>query len=124
MLRISDDWNNAYPDARVGVLVMENVSNPDHSPELENEKQELEADLRALFKEPSELKTLEPIKSYQQFFKRFKKTYHVLQQVQSVAFKGKSIPTVAPLVEAMFMAELRNMILTAGHDLVHMQHGG
>jgi DNA/RNA-binding domain of Phe-tRNA-synthetase-like protein len=30
---------------------------------------------------------------------------------------GKSIPSQAALVEAMFMAELENLILTAGHDL-------
>jgi len=31
--------------------------------------------------------------------------------------KGKSIPSVASLVECMFMAEVKNMLLTAGHDL-------
>jgi hypothetical protein len=35
-----------------------------------------------------------------------------------VALKGKAIPRQAALVEAMFMAELENLILTAGHDLV------
>ena len=30
--------------------------------------------------------------------------------------KGKSLPNVAALVEAMFVAELKNMLLTAGHD--------
>jgi DNA/RNA-binding domain of Phe-tRNA-synthetase-like protein len=34
-----------------------------------------------------------------------------------VVLKGKSIPSVAALVEAMFMAELKNLLLTAGHDL-------
>jgi DNA/RNA-binding domain of Phe-tRNA-synthetase-like protein len=38
-----------------------------------------------------------------------------------VVFKGKSIPRVAGLVEAMFMAELRNMLLTAGHDMAYVQ---
>ena len=36
-------------------------------------------------------------------------------------FKGKSIPSVAALVEAMFMAEIKNMLLTAGHDLDSLQ---
>ena len=31
--------------------------------------------------------------------------------------KGKSIPSVAALVEAMFMAEMQDLLLTAGHDL-------
>jgi DNA/RNA-binding domain of Phe-tRNA-synthetase-like protein len=38
-------------------------------------------------------------------------------QLESVAQKGKVLPRVAALVEAMFIAELRNLLLTAGHDL-------
>jgi DNA/RNA-binding domain of Phe-tRNA-synthetase-like protein len=38
-------------------------------------------------------------------------------QHDSVALKGKPIPSRAALVEAMFMAELKNLVLTAGHDL-------
>jgi DNA/RNA-binding domain of Phe-tRNA-synthetase-like protein len=38
-------------------------------------------------------------------------------QLESVALKGKPIPRVAALVEAMFVAELKNLLLTAGHDL-------
>ncbi|GAI35107.1 unnamed protein product, partial [marine sediment metagenome] len=42
---------------------------------------------------------------------------HVLLQLESIVFKNKSIPKVASLVEAMFMAEIKNLLLTAGHDL-------
>jgi hypothetical protein len=38
-------------------------------------------------------------------------------ELESVARKGKSIPSRAALVEAMFIAELENLILTAGNDL-------
>ncbi len=38
-------------------------------------------------------------------------------QLESIAWRGKSIPNVSTLVEAMFMAEMKNMLLTAGHDL-------
>jgi DNA/RNA-binding domain of Phe-tRNA-synthetase-like protein len=34
-----------------------------------------------------------------------------------VALEGKPLPSVAALVETMFMAELTNGLLTAGHDL-------
>jgi DNA/RNA-binding domain of Phe-tRNA-synthetase-like protein len=117
MFRVSDDWKRAYPGAHAGILAMRNVINPSRHPELDRQKEELETDLRTLFKEPDSLKSLGPIKAYQAYFKRFKKTYHVFQQLDSVIFKGKSIPQVAALVEAMFMEELRNMLLTAGHDL-------
>jgi DNA/RNA-binding domain of Phe-tRNA-synthetase-like protein len=84
---------------------------------LDAKKNELENDLRTLFSNKNDLRTMPPIVAYKDYYKRFKKSYHVLQQVESVIFKGKSIPKVAALVEAMFMAELRNMLLTAGHDL-------
>ena len=117
MLTISDEWRQTYPDARVGILAMSNVSNPASHPLLDKEKDDLETDLRTLFKDPAELKSMEPNKAYQAYYKRFKKTYHVQHQLESVVFKGKSIPKVAALVEAMFMEELRNSLLTAGHDL-------
>ena len=47
-----------------------------------------------------------PIPAYNACYKGFKKTYHVQLQLESVALKGRSIPRVAALMEAMFMAEL------------------
>lgn len=117
MLTISEKWMHAYPDSHVGILAMEGAENSDRHPGLDRQKAELEADLRALFKDPSALKDLPTIRAYRNYYKRFKKSYHVLQQLESVVFKGKSIPAVSTLVEAMFMEELRNMLLTAGHDL-------
>lgn len=123
MLTVSEDWSKAHPEAHVGILAMSGVSNPVNHPALNEEIRALEADLRALFKNPEELKTLQPIRAYQAYYKRFKKSYHVLAQLESVVFKGKEIPKVAALVEAMFMEELRNMLLTAGHDLDLIQQG-
>jgi DNA/RNA-binding domain of Phe-tRNA-synthetase-like protein len=41
----------------------------------------------------------------------------VKAQRESIVLKGRPIPRRAALVEAMFMAELANLVLTAGHDL-------
>lgn len=123
MLEISDTWRAAYPDAAVGILVMQEVRNPDHHEALNQRKAELEQELRSRFAgadRPS-LKALPTAEAYSNYYKRFKKTYHVLLQLESVALKGKSIPRVATLVEAMFMAELKNQLLTAGHDLASVQ---
>ena len=117
MLTIRDTWTQSYPGARFGVLVMKGVGNPPHHPGLDKIKAELESDLRTLFKDRGELKTLEPIKAYQQYYKRFDKTYHVLQQLESVIFKKKPIASVSALVDCMFIEEIRNSLLTAGHDL-------
>jgi len=67
--------------------------------------------------EPAGLRAVEPFAAYAAFYKGFGKTYHVEQQVVSVALKGKRFPGRAALVEAMFMAELEDGLLTAGHDL-------
>ena len=67
--------------------------------------------------ERQELRALPPLPSYAAYYKRWGQRYHVGMQFESVAQKGKPLPRVAALVEAMFIAELRNRLLTAGHDL-------
>ena len=57
------------------------------------------------------------LQAYNNYYRQFKKSYHVQLQLESIVWKGKSIPSVSALVEAMFMAEMKNMLLTAGHDL-------
>ena len=58
-----------------------------------------------------------PYPAYAAYYKRWGQRYHVAMQLESVAQKGKALPRVDALVEAMFIAELRNLLLTAGHDL-------
>jgi DNA/RNA-binding domain of Phe-tRNA-synthetase-like protein len=112
-------WRAAYPGAHAGVLAMRGAANPAQHAELQARKARLEERLRqrhagqdraALAQHPSLL-------AYAAYYKRFKKTYHVQQQIESVALKGRPLPNVAALVEAMFMAELEHLLLTAGHDL-------
>lgn len=55
--------------------------------------------------------------AYEQYYKRFNKTYHVQLQVESIVLKGKSLPNVSPLVDANFVAEVETLVLTAGHDV-------
>ena len=102
---------------------MRHVSNPGSHPALDAQKAELEARLRDRFSGCSraDLKELEPIKAYNAYLKPFKKTYPIQLQLESVVFKGKSIPHVAALVEVMFMAELEDLLLTAGHDMDVLQ---
>jgi len=123
MITISQNWRDSYPGASVGVLVIHDVLNPASHHSLDIRKAELEAQLRDRFAgcTRSDLKALEPIKAYDAYLKPFKKTYHVQLQLESIIFKGKSIPQVAALVEVMFMAELQDLLLTAGHDLDAIQ---
>jgi DNA/RNA-binding domain of Phe-tRNA-synthetase-like protein len=123
MITISQNWREAYPGASVGILVMHHVSNPASHPPLDARKAELETRLRDRFGAGSsaDLKELEPIKAYNAYLKPFKKTYPIQLQLESVVFKGKSLPQVAALVEVMFMAELEDLLLTAGHDMDALQ---
>jgi len=119
LLIISNKIKKVYPKALLGILTMKNICNPDQNEELDQCKLKLENNLREKFAKLSrtDLKNMEPLKTYQNYYKKFKKTYHVLFQLESIVIKNKSIPRVASLVEAMFMAELKNLLLTAGHDL-------
>jgi len=120
---VSEAWKTAYPGAAAGILVMRNVVNPEHHVALDERKDELENLLRSRFSgyDRAALKALPPIQAYNAYLKRYKKTYHVQFQLESVVLKGKGIPRVSALVEAMFMAELKNLLLTAGHDLEAIQ---
>ena len=123
MFTVSERWKATYPGAAAGVLAMRDVANPRHHAALDRRKEELENQLRSRFTgyDRAALKALPTLQAYNAYYKRFKKTYHVLLQLESVVFKGKSLPRAAALVEAMFMAELKNLLLTAGHDLNAVQ---
>ncbi len=119
MFQVSDDWKQAYPNAHAGVLVMRGAANPSHHAVLEHRKGALEEELRRRYAGQDRAALLrDPVlQAYDAYYKRFKKTYHIQLQLESILFKGKSIPSVAALVECMFMAEMDGLLLTAGHDL-------
>ena len=121
MLVVTENWRRQYAGASMGLLVVENAQCSGFAEALEKQRRQLEDDLRTFFGSKAELDSSEVLAAYSQYYKQFKKTYHVRQQLESVVFKGKSIPSVTPLVEAMFMAELKNGLLTAGHDLGQVQ---
>jgi DNA/RNA-binding domain of Phe-tRNA-synthetase-like protein len=112
-------WRAAHPGARAGVLVMRGAANPAEHAGLQARKARLEAALRERHagQDRAALAQHPTLQAYAAYYKRFKKTYHVGLQLESVVLKGKSLPNVAALVEAMFMAELEDLLLTAGHDL-------
>jgi DNA/RNA-binding domain of Phe-tRNA-synthetase-like protein len=119
VLVAADAWKSTFPGAVVGALVMIGVRNPERSAALETHKRQLEEGLRArgarlgrdgVDSDPA-------LRAYVDYYRAHGKTYHLKAQWESIAVKGRSIPSRAALVEAMFMAELKNLILTAGHDL-------
>ena len=118
-LQVTPGWSAAHMGATVGILALDGVANPTSHPEINRFASELEADLRSRFAglDRESLRAIAPLPAYAAYFRRFGQRYHVGLQLESVLFKGKNLPRVAALVEAMFIAELGNLILTAGHDL-------
>ena len=118
MVEASESWRSQYPGAVIGVLVMRGADNPSTHAGLEKLREKVELDLRGRYfaggKEA--LKTDPVMAAYESYYKRFRKTYHVVLQLESVVWKAKRIPSISALVQAMFMAELKNGLLTAGHD--------
>lgn len=123
MIIISPTWQSTYPGAALGILAMGDVANPTLHPQLDQARLALEDQLRTRYTglDRAAIETSPEMQAYRAYYKGFKKTYHVLLQLESIAFKAKSIPNVAALVEAMFMAELNHQLLTAGHDLDRIQ---
>jgi DNA/RNA-binding domain of Phe-tRNA-synthetase-like protein len=117
MFVVSERWGNTYPDAMVGMLVARGAVNVVEHPELERRKRMLEGALTARFADTDDIKAALAIQAYVSYYKRYEKTYHLVQQLKTLVVKQRPLPTVSGLVDVMFMAEMKNLLLTAGHDL-------
>lgn len=118
-VRIADAWRTAYPEASIGILVLDGVENPPEDAALAERVRQVEADLRDRWtgKTRADLNIVPELEAYRRYYRRFDKTYHVQLQFESVVLKGRPLRSNGSLVLAMFAAELRNRLLTAGHDL-------
>ena len=54
---------------------------------------------------------------YYRFFKKFKKTYPVMLQFESVVFKDRPFPDFNPISEIAFLFELTTFVLSGAHDI-------
>lgn len=114
---VTDGWKAIHQGAVMGLMAMEGLMNPRLCPDLESAKKDLLSELRQRLDGKKDIRAWPVIEAYTTYYKRFKKTYHLRLQLESVIVKGKPLPRVAALVEAVFMAELKNGLLTAIHDL-------
>jgi DNA/RNA-binding domain of Phe-tRNA-synthetase-like protein len=125
MLAISNtlEWGTTYPDACLGLLELSDVRNDLPAPQLDVLKRDIVTRLRARYASftRKDFLALPVMAAYEQYYKRFQKTYHVLLQLESIVLKGKDLPSVSPLVDANFAAEVETLVLTAGHDADKLQ---
>lgn len=119
MIQISESWFESHPGAALGILALNNVIPAAETDRLEQKKSLLENQLRARFQDQNRasIRSLPEMEAYTKYYRRFKKTYHILLQLESITQKNKPIPRGPVLVQVMFMAEMESFLLTAGHDL-------
>src|SRR5215210_6517614 len=119
LLDVDPRWREVHPGASVGLIAVRGVTNPASNDRLNELASALEIDVRSRLgsADRDAIRAIPPLPAYAAYYKRWGQRYHVAMQLESVAQKGKALPRVAALVEAMFIAELRNLLLTAGHDL-------
>ena len=119
----TDEWRNAHPGATVGLLELSGVETAASLAGLEQRKRETEAHLRERYQgfTRQDFLALPVMAAYERYYKRFHKTYHVLLQLESIVLKGKDLPSVFPLVDANFTAEVETLVLTAGHDVAQLR---
>jgi DNA/RNA-binding domain of Phe-tRNA-synthetase-like protein len=119
ILEVDPNWCEAHPGASVGLIAMRGVANPASNESLNDLASVLKCELRSRLEtaDRETIRAIPPLPAYAAYYKRWGQRYHVAMQLESVAQKGKALPRVAALIEAMFIAELRNLLLTAGHDL-------
>ncbi|WP_313185517.1 hypothetical protein [Lacrimispora sp.] len=123
MIKISPSVKSTFPEAKFGMMIVKGLCSPMERAVMDNiiatEIEQMKLNNSGY--ERGSAVTKEPLCHYAAYYKRYNKTYHVLGQLESVLLKGKSIPPVGVPVEAMFSAEVKNLLLTAGHDLESME---
>lgn len=112
-------WHAAHAGSIAAVIAFDGVAGAAETDAFAAAKRDLAATLRTRWagKTRADLKADPVLAAYDRYAKRFGQTYHVQMQTESVALKGKPIPSRSPLVEVLFMAELATGVLAAGHDL-------
>ena len=117
-IEVTDQWRKAFPGAQIGILLMGNVDNTNRPSPLDDLKKNLVSSLRSRYEGHSRADLLEMavLRTYRSYYGNFGNTYHVQLQLESILHKEKSLPSVSPLVDAVFAAEMETLLLTAGHD--------
>jgi DNA/RNA-binding domain of Phe-tRNA-synthetase-like protein len=113
MISLSPELKVIYPKAMFGSLIARDVPNRRGHELLEERKRDLESRIRESY---ADVDDDGMIQSYRPYYRRWGKTYPIEFQIKTIK-GGGNLPQVSVLVDSMFMAEVKNRILTSGHDL-------
>ena len=122
MITLTERFRAIYPSADFGALVVKNFKPAADNGFADLLSSELQK-IRSRFPDyvRAEYVQHEPLCHYVNYFKKFKKTYFVLQQIESIAVKGQDFPDTFPAVQVLYLSELKNALLIAVYDLDSMQ---
>ena len=109
----TESLKEIYPDSIFGNLIIRDVPNRKRNEFLEERKRTLEREIKEKY---AEVDKDVIIHYYNTYFKLWKKSYPIEYQIKTVKSGGR-FPQVSVIVDCMFIAELKNRILTSGHDL-------
>ena len=118
MLHLNNEVRETYPTTAFGVMIIRGVKLLDPTAAFLQTKQDIQSAIRNRFSgmDKKQMRSFPPFSHYHRYYKKFKKTYHVLHQCESIAAGSRSLPNGMPLIQAMFMMEIKNQLLTAGYD--------
>jgi DNA/RNA-binding domain of Phe-tRNA-synthetase-like protein len=118
LLIATDRWRHDHAGSRAAGVAYRGVVAAAQSDGLAAMKRDLEASLRDRWGTATKQELLaDPVlAAYQAYDQRFGQNYHVAMQIRSIAQHGKAIPDRNPLIEAMFMTELKTGVLAAAQD--------
>ena len=112
-VNLTDKLKTRYPQATFGSLIIKEIPNSKKNDTLEEPKRSLEQKIR---EGQIDIDKDDIIKNYNSYFGKWKKTYPLKFQLETIK-QGGRFPQASLLVDSMFLAELKNRILTSGHDL-------
>jgi len=110
-IELEPELKTKYPEAVFASMIVMNVPNCKKNEVLEERKRKAEMELKRMDVERDSV-----LQSYNAYFNKWGKTYPIEFQINTIRRGGK-LPQVSVLVDSMFVAELKNGILTSGHDL-------
>lgn len=116
-INLTQALKEKFPNSMFGSLVIRDIPNRKGHETLEQHKRELESKIR---ENNIETDKDEMINYYDTYFKMWNKTYPIEYQINTIRSGGK-FPKVSVLVDCMFLAEIKDRILTSGHDLDEIQ---
>lgn len=120
MLTIDDRVRELYPGAKMGILAVKDASCSSFITEEDVAEFLQYLSRKYAHLERKELKELYPISAYIAYYKKFGSNYHLLAQLESLIKGKKSVDFDSGLLQAMFLSEMDDILLTAGHDLTKL----